>query len=82
MYIYIICHYDYFRECIIRVCEAAGLRSADRKRKMDRRLHRVLADKPIMTHAGMNMISNIYIQKQLEFTETVHPLAICIINHT
>ncbi|XP_022695099.1 SHC-transforming protein 1-like isoform X2 [Varroa jacobsoni] len=43
------------KECIVRVCESAGLRSADRKRKIDRRLNRVLAEKPIMEHAGANV---------------------------
>ncbi|OQR77676.1 SHC-transforming protein 1-like [Tropilaelaps mercedesae] len=40
------------KECIVRVSESAGFRSPDRKRKTDRRLHRVLADMPIMEHAG------------------------------
>ncbi|XP_018494120.1 SHC-transforming protein 1 [Galendromus occidentalis] len=43
------------KECIVRVCEAAGLRTVDRKRKLDRRLLRVLAEKPIMEHAGANV---------------------------
>lgn len=43
------------KECIIRVCEAAGLKSVDKKRKLDRRLTRILAEKPIMEHAGSNV---------------------------
>lgn len=55
------------RECIVRVCEAAGLRTVDRKRKLDRRLLRVLAEKPIMEHAGEE-----YEQFRMEVWTNVH----------
>lgn len=43
------------KECISRVCEAAGLKTVDKKRKVDRRLQRMLADRPSMDHAGSNV---------------------------
>lgn len=43
------------KECITRVCEAAGLRPVDRKRKVDRRLQRMLADRPNLDYAGSNV---------------------------
>lgn len=43
------------KECITRVCEAAGLRPVDKKRKVDRRLQRMLADRPNLDYAGSNV---------------------------
>ncbi|CAK9814673.1 SHC-transforming protein 1 [Anthophora plagiata] len=40
------------KECINRVCEAAGLKSADKKRRVDRKVLRAIADKPRMEHTG------------------------------
>lgn len=45
----------FFRECINRVCEAAGLKTVDKKRKVDKRVHRAIGDRPIMDHAGANV---------------------------
>ncbi|XP_043482025.1 SHC-transforming protein 1 [Leptopilina heterotoma] len=43
------------KECINRVCEAAGLKSADKKRRVDRKVLRAISDKPCMDHAGSNI---------------------------
>lgn len=43
------------KECITRVCEAAGLKTADRKRKVDRKIARMLSERPNMEHAGTNI---------------------------
>lgn len=43
------------KECINRVCEAAGLKTADKKRKPDKRVARAIAEHPIMDHAGANV---------------------------
>ncbi|XP_064474717.1 SHC-transforming protein 1-like isoform X2 [Ornithodoros turicata] len=43
------------KECISRVCEAAGLKTVDKKRKVDRRLQRMLAEQPSMDFAGSNV---------------------------
>ncbi|XP_012285322.1 SHC-transforming protein 1 [Orussus abietinus] len=43
------------KECINRVCEAAGLKTADKKRRVDRKVLRAIADKPCMEHAGANI---------------------------
>ncbi|XP_001602298.2 SHC-transforming protein 1 isoform X1 [Nasonia vitripennis] len=43
------------KECINRVCEAAGLKSADKKRRVDRKVLKAIADKPCMDHAGSNI---------------------------
>jgi SHC-transforming protein 1 len=48
-----------FRECINRVCEAAGFKTADKKRKVERRVVRVLAEQPNMNHAGSNVTLSI-----------------------
>ena len=40
------------KECINRVCEAAGLKSADKKRRVERKVLRAIADKPRMEHTG------------------------------
>lgn len=43
------------RECINRVCEAAGLKTADKKRKAEKRVQRAIGEHPIMEHAGANV---------------------------
>ncbi|XP_013775445.1 SHC-transforming protein 1-like isoform X1 [Limulus polyphemus] len=43
------------KECINRVCEAAGLKTVDKKRKVDKRISRMLAEKPNMDFAGSNV---------------------------
>ncbi|XP_014615575.1 PREDICTED: SHC-transforming protein 1 [Polistes canadensis] len=43
------------KECINRVCEAVGLKSADKKRRVDRKVLRAIADKPRMEHAGTSI---------------------------
>ncbi|KAG7189041.1 hypothetical protein KM043_008632 [Ampulex compressa] len=47
------------KECINRVCEAAGLKSADKKRRVDRKVLRAIADKPRMEYTGANIILTI-----------------------
>lgn len=42
------------KECINRVCEAAGLKTS-RKRRCDKRVQQALADKPDMSNAGINV---------------------------
>ncbi|ALC43633.1 Shc, partial [Drosophila busckii] len=46
------------RECINRVCEAAGLKSVS-KRRLDKRLHNYIAERPNMQQAGTNVIINV-----------------------
>ncbi|ODM95625.1 SHC-transforming protein 1, partial [Orchesella cincta] len=43
------------KECINQVCEAAGFRSQDRKRKIDRRVARILGIRPRLDHAGSDV---------------------------
>ncbi|EFN88952.1 SHC-transforming protein 1 isoform X2 [Harpegnathos saltator] len=43
------------KECINRVCEAAGLKSADKKRWVDMKVLRAIADKPCMEHTATNI---------------------------
>lgn len=43
------------KECINKLCEAAGLKTADKKRKIDKRLLKMIAEKPNMDHAGANV---------------------------
>ncbi|XP_022192862.2 SHC-transforming protein 1 [Nilaparvata lugens] len=43
------------KECINRVCEAAGLKTADKKRKTDKRVARAIGISPLMDHAGANV---------------------------
>lgn len=43
------------RECISKVCEAAGLKTADRKRKVVKTISRILGERPVMEHAGSNV---------------------------
>ncbi|XP_075164722.1 SHC-adaptor protein [Haematobia irritans] len=46
------------RECINRVCEAAGLKSAG-KRRMDKKIGQYIADRPCMVNAGTNVVINV-----------------------
>ncbi|RWS18028.1 SHC-transforming protein 1-like protein [Dinothrombium tinctorium] len=43
------------KECINRVCEAAGLKTVDKKRRTDKRVAKMLADGPNMDKAGSNV---------------------------
>ncbi|XP_068626617.1 SHC-transforming protein 1 [Battus philenor] len=43
------------KECIARVCAAAGLRSADKKRRISQAVACALAAKPRMSHSGSNV---------------------------
>lgn len=43
------------KECISKVCEAAGLKTADRKRKVVKTISRILGERPMMDHAGSNV---------------------------
>ncbi|XP_017489055.1 PREDICTED: SHC-transforming protein 1-like, partial [Rhagoletis zephyria] len=43
------------KECINRVCEAAGLKTADKKRRTEKRIARMLADAPNMENAGVDV---------------------------
>ncbi|CAL1265409.1 unnamed protein product [Larinioides sclopetarius] len=43
------------KECINKLCEVAGLKTPDKKRKVDKRLLKMLAEKPNMDHAGANV---------------------------
>ncbi|XP_049875203.1 SHC-transforming protein 1 [Pectinophora gossypiella] len=43
------------KECIARVCAAAGLRSADKKRRVSQAAASALAAKPRMAHSGSNV---------------------------
>lgn len=43
------------KECISRVCAAAGLKSADKKRRVCSAAARALAAKPRMSHSGSNV---------------------------
>ncbi|KAH9631499.1 hypothetical protein HF086_004660 [Spodoptera exigua] len=43
------------KECIARVCAAAGLRSADKKRRVCQAAVRALAARPRMAHSGANV---------------------------
>lgn len=45
----------FFRECIARVCEKAGLRSPDKKRRVCPLAAQALADRPRMAHTGANV---------------------------
>ncbi|KAA0203315.1 hypothetical protein HAZT_HAZT010057 [Hyalella azteca] len=47
--------YQSCRECISRVCEAAGLKTADRRRKTTKTIGRILGESPLMQHAGSNV---------------------------
>ncbi|XP_022249609.1 SHC-transforming protein 1-like isoform X2 [Limulus polyphemus] len=43
------------KECINRVCEAAGLKTSDKKRKVDKRISRMLSQRPNLDYAGSNV---------------------------
>ncbi|XP_015904062.2 SHC-transforming protein 3 isoform X2 [Parasteatoda tepidariorum] len=43
------------KECITKLCEIAGLKTPDKKRKIDKRIVKMLAEKPNMDHAGANV---------------------------
>ncbi|KAB7501321.1 SHC-transforming protein 1 [Armadillidium nasatum] len=43
------------KECISKVCEAAGLKTADRKRKVVKSIGRIIGERPLMDHAGSNV---------------------------
>uniref|UniRef100_A0A1B6K175 SHC-transforming protein 1 n=1 Tax=Homalodisca liturata TaxID=320908 RepID=A0A1B6K175_9HEMI len=47
------------KECINRVCEAASLKSVDKKRKVDKRVSRSIGEQPLMDHAGTNVKLNV-----------------------
>ncbi|XP_060867330.1 SHC-transforming protein 1 [Metopolophium dirhodum] len=47
------------KECINKVCEAAGLKTADKKRKVDKKIIRLIGDHSIMDHAGSNVTLSI-----------------------
>lgn len=47
--------YNFLRECIARVCSAAGLRSADKKRRVCQAAANALAARPRMSHSGSNV---------------------------
>lgn len=42
------------KECINRVCESAGLKTGDKKKKMDKRF-KMLSETPILENAGENV---------------------------
>lgn len=46
---------NFLRECIARVCSAAGLRSADKKRRVCQAAANALAARPRMSHSGSNV---------------------------
>ncbi|XP_022248555.1 SHC-transforming protein 1-like isoform X2 [Limulus polyphemus] len=43
------------KECINRVCEAAGLKINNKKGKVDKRISQMLAEKPNIDYAGINV---------------------------
>ncbi|XP_045481876.1 SHC-transforming protein 3 [Harmonia axyridis] len=43
------------RECINRVCEAAGLKTVDKRRKVEKNVEKAIADVPNMNYAGTNV---------------------------
>lgn len=47
------------KECINKVCEAAGLKTADRRRRVDKRVARALGTRVNMDHAGTNVKMNV-----------------------
>lgn len=51
--------YFYYRECINRVCEAAGLKTVDKKRKVDKDVQKAIAKVPKMECAGTNVNLNV-----------------------
>jgi SHC-transforming protein 1 len=54
-----------FRECINRVCEAGGVKSVDKKRRVDRKVASMLGERPRMEKAGANVqltITSLYLR--------------------
>lgn len=47
------------RECINKVCEAAGLKTVDKKHRIEKQVQRAIADVPKMDFAGTNVNLNI-----------------------
>lgn len=45
--------------CISKVCEAAGLKTVDKKRRVDKKVQRAIAELPKMESAGTNVNLNI-----------------------
>lgn len=45
--------------CISKVCEAAGLKTVDKKRKIDKKVLRAIAEQPKMDYAGTNVYLNV-----------------------
>lgn len=48
-----------YRVCISKVSEAAGLKTVDKKRKVEKNVLRAIADEPRMQYAGTNVNLNI-----------------------
>ena len=44
-----------FRECITRVCESAGLKTVDKRRRVDKKVSSMLGERPAMERAGANV---------------------------
>ncbi|KAH9516179.1 Phosphotyrosine-binding domain, phosphotyrosine-interaction (PI) domain, partial [Dermatophagoides farinae] len=64
------------KESINRVCESAGLKTVDKKRRIDKRIVGMLADAPNMEHAGVDANLSITISYlTLTLAETGEPLA-------
>lgn len=49
----------YCRECINRVCEAASLKSTNKKRRVDKRVLQCISDKPQLEKSGTNVLLTI-----------------------
>ncbi|KPM03444.1 SHC-transforming protein 1-like protein [Sarcoptes scabiei] len=47
------------KESINRICESAGLKTQDKKRRIDRRIAGMLGDTPNMEHAGVDALLSI-----------------------
>lgn len=47
------------RVCISKVCEAAGLKTVDKKRKIDKKILRAIAETPTLSNAGTDVYLNI-----------------------
>lgn len=47
------------RECINRVCESAGLKTVDKKRRIDKKVQGAIAEIPRMDYAGTNVSLNV-----------------------
>ncbi|KAF5295919.1 hypothetical protein FQR65_LT10350, partial [Abscondita terminalis] len=64
--------------CISKVCEAAGLKTADKKRKVDKKVLRSIAELPKMDYAGTNVNLNV---SSSSLTLTSHETCQIIANH-